>query len=494
MSAVVPDDASGPSIDVLDAPTAGSKAIRGSAVRGAGYVAGALLALASAPLLINHLRVEDFGRYVSVISLIAIVTGITDVGLGTLALREYSVRSGADRDAFMRSILGARIVVTSAGVLIATAFAAVAGYGATLVLGTLLAGIGAVLGAVGATLGVPLATQLRLGWLTAIELGAKAAGVALIIALVFASAGILPFLAVTVPVGILAVAATAALTRGQVPMRPSLALGELRVLLRETLPLAIALILGTLYARIVIVLMSVIAAGLPTGYFGTAYRVVEVAVGVPAALVGTTFPIMARAASADRDRLRYVLQRILEVALILGVWMSMIIAIAAVPITDLLTRDDEAGPVADVLVVLALLLAPAFVNMTLQTCLLSLREHRSLIVVNGTALAFVVTLTLALVPPFGAEGGAWAVIVGECYLVAAAAIVLVRRHPALRPDLRLMGRLLPATAAASAAGVLPDLPPLAGAVLASVVFFAALVLLGAIPRELYDALRHRRLV
>lgn len=479
-------------VDVLDTPAAGSRAIRGSGVRAAGYVAGALLAFVSAPLLVRHLGVVEFGRYVSVISLIALVSGVTDVGLSALAVREYSVRKGRARDELMRSILGARLLLTSGGVLVATGFAAVAGYGTDLVIGTLLAGAGAILGAIGITLSVPLAAQLRVGWMTAIDLTGKLLSVLLVVGLVLASAGVVPFLAIAVPAGLVGVGMTIPLVRGHVPLRPSFATRELRQLLRETLPLAIAFALGTLYARIVIVVMSVIAAGLATGYFGTAYRVLEVAMGIPVALVGTTFPIMARAADADHERLKYVLQRVFEVGLILGAWMSLATALGAVPIVDILTRDEEAGPVADVLVILALALVLVFLNVVWQTCLLSLRRHRDLLVVNGLALTVVVALAFALIPPLGARGGALALVVGELFLMSASATALLRAHPELRPGLRVLPRLAVALALALGVAAVPGIGDLVATVLASAVYFAALFALGAIPGEVRDALLRRR--
>ncbi|MDQ3723756.1 MAG: flippase [Actinomycetota bacterium] len=479
------------SSDVLDTPDAGPRAIRGSATRAGGYVAGALLGVISAPLLVRHLGVADFGRYFTIVSLMALVAGVTDVGLGAVALREYSQRAGAARDEFMRTILGARIVLTVAGVVVATGFAAVAGYEAELVLGAALSGIGVLLAVVAHTFAVSLTAQLRAGWLTGVELGGQALAVALIVVLVLSSADIVAFLAVTIPTGLVTVAIMVALTRGRVPRRPSLNVGELRRLVRETLPLAAATIMGTLYARIVIIIMSLIATDLVTGYFSTAYRVVDVAVGIPFALVGMTFPVLARASRDDHVRLRYVLQRVLEVALILGVWMTLAVALSADLIADLLVGSDEAEPVADVLRLQALILLPAFLNIALQTTLVALHRHRALFVVNGIALALIVALTFSLVVSFGARGAACAVIVGDTALMAMSAVALLRSHPHLRPQLRAVPRVAVATVAALLVALAVPVADALGVLLATVAYFGTLAALRAIPTELRDAFTSR---
>jgi len=60
-------------VDVLDTPSAGGKVIRGGVLRGGGYVAGLALAVVGAALMTRHLGVVDWGRYVTVLSLVSIV-------------------------------------------------------------------------------------------------------------------------------------------------------------------------------------------------------------------------------------------------------------------------------------------------------------------------------------------------------------------------------------------------------------------------------------
>jgi O-antigen/teichoic acid export membrane protein len=55
--------------DALTSPGAGGKVIRGSALRAIANVAGIVLGLATATLLLRHLGVAESGRYVTVLSL-----------------------------------------------------------------------------------------------------------------------------------------------------------------------------------------------------------------------------------------------------------------------------------------------------------------------------------------------------------------------------------------------------------------------------------------
>lgn len=476
--------------DILDSAEAGGKAIRGGSIRVAGYVAGALVTLLSVPLLVRHLGVVDFGRYSTVVSLIAIVAGVTEAGLGSVAVREYAARAGADRAQFMRDVLGARIVLTLAGVVGGVAFAVVAGYGGDLVLGTALAGAGLLVGIVQATYLVPLSAGLRLGWVTTTDFLRTLLTAAFVVAGVLAGAGIVAFLAMPLPAAAVLVAVTVVLVRGQVPLLPSFHPARWTRLLRDTLGLAVATALGTLYFRMAMLVMSLIGDPVETGYFATSYRLVEALVAIPVLLVSVTFPVLARAARDDWERLRYAAQRIFEVALIIGTWMALVTALTA-GFTIRLIGGPEAEPATQVLHLQALFLVPLCLNLTFQTLLLTLRMHREMFLSALAALAVVLALTVALIPTMEARGAAVAVVAGETLLMAVEAALLWRAHADLRPAMGIIPRLAVATGAAVGATLLLDVHELIRAAVATAVYFGALAALRAIPMELVHALTRR---
>src|SRR5947207_10374471 len=125
--------------DVLQSPEAGVLVVRGGAIRGVGYAIGIGLAAVASVFLLRYLGVADFGRYMTVVSLIAIVGGVTDAGLTAVGARDLA-RSprGEPRQRLMANLVALRLVVTPLGVLAAVVVAFAAGYESTLVIGTLL--------------------------------------------------------------------------------------------------------------------------------------------------------------------------------------------------------------------------------------------------------------------------------------------------------------------------------------------------------------------
>jgi O-antigen/teichoic acid export membrane protein len=207
--------------DVLDLPTAGPAVIRGGIMRVLGYVAGVAISVAGAVVLLRYLTVADFGRYTQVIALVTIVAGLTDAGMTSIGVREYSVRDPAAAATLLRNLLGLRLVLTAAGIGLAFAFAAAAGYTAAMLAGVALAGAALVLQVAQGTLAVPLQAELRFGWVTALDLLRQAGSVLAVLAAVLVGAGLTVLLGAPLPVAVALLVVTGWLVRGRVSFAPA---------------------------------------------------------------------------------------------------------------------------------------------------------------------------------------------------------------------------------------------------------------------------------
>ena len=473
--------------DILDTPEAGPRVIRGSLLRVAGYVLGVLLGVVASALMFRHLGVVDTGRYVTVLALIAIVGGISDLGLTGVGVREYTVRSGEDRDRFLRNLIGMRVVLTMAGGVVAVCFGLVAGYTHEMVVGTALAAVGYVLFIYGQALSTPLQAQLRLGWVTLLQLLAQLGQAIGVVVLVLAGAGLVAFLAIQIPVMLPVVAITAWLVHRHSPLLPAFELPAWRGLIRDILPFAAATVVGVLYFRFAAILVSVISTPRQTGYFAVAFRVVDTLTLIPPLLISSAFPVLARAARDDRDRLDYALTRLTQGMLIAGAWLGLCLVVGAE-----LAVDVVAGPGFEPSVEVLRLMAPALVaNFLVATWgygLLSLSEHRAILVCTLLALTVAAGAGIPLIDAHGARGGAISLVLAELCLAGSYGFALIRSRPAIaRAGATLPGLGL-ALGLALAAGLLIGLPALPALIVSTLVYGAALIATGTIPWEVRHAL------
>lgn len=477
--------------DLLDTPAAGPAAIRGSLIRAGGYVASAIVSLLSVSLLIRHIGVVDFGHYVTVVSLVTLAATLSDAGLTTLAIREYTVREPSQRDRLMANLLGLRLVLTVIGVLGAAAFATVAGYETRLVIGTLVAGAGILLVVVQGTYAVPLTSMLRLGSVTALDLARQIATTALTVALVIAGGTLLGFLALPIPVGFAVLIVTQWLVRGQMPMTPRADLDEWRALLKSIVPIALAVTVAAIYFRVTIIVMSLVASEQQTGYYASAYRVLEVVVLLPGLIVGSVFPVLARAARDDTSRLTYAVQRLSEVMMIGGGWIALSVVLGADFAIEVLA-GGASDPSVPVLQIQGIAIGVVFVATAWSFGMLSLGLYGAVLRITTVGLAIVITLTLVLVPHLEAQGAAIAIVVGDTTQTLLSFLVLRRSGARIRFPTGTWLRVMMACGLGLLTALVPGLSSLARTLIGTVIYFATILALRGMPDELMHALRDRR--
>jgi O-antigen/teichoic acid export membrane protein len=301
-------------------------------------------------------------------------------------------------------------------------------------------------------------------------------------------ASLLPFFAVQAVVGALVLAATPRFVSGG--FRPRLDRETAVPLVRQALPLAVALAMSVVYFRVLVILTSVLGTETETGLFGTSFRIFEVLFGLPLLVLSVALPLLAVAGAEDPERLRFALQRMTEVALAASLLLVLVLVPLADPMIELLGGDeyDDAGPV---LQIQALALVAVFLGQTWQLGLVALRRQADVAIANGLALVAVVALGFALIPRWGANGAAVAAVVAETLLALATFVLLVRTRGEAAPRFGFALRLLPAAAAGALVLALP-LPGVVLALLAGATFLALALALRAFPPELLPALRGRR--
>lgn len=479
-------------VDVLDTPQAGPAAIRGGALRAGAHAIGIGLALISAPLLIRHLGVEDFGRYVLIGSIVATLGGVLDAGLTSIAQREYVVRHGAGRERVMRDLLGLRLLLMLAAGLLAVGFASVAGYDKTIIAGTAIASVGLLFAASQHVLVTPLIAGLRYGTTTGLDLLSQVLIVVSVVVLVIAEAPLLTFIVVPVLVNVVVLGVTVRLVRGLTPLLPGFDRAQWWLLVRDTLPFAVAAAIGAVYFRLALIVLSLVSSAAETGYYATAYRLMEVVLAVPILVVSAAFPILSRAAVEDDERLAYAVRRMFEVAVLVGLGFLVVLELGAQVMIDVLAGYEE-GSAVPALRLQAPAVVFTFIAATCGFTLLSLRRHREVLISNVVALAASVAATLALAPSMGAEGAAIATVGAEALLAITMAVQLVRARPSLRFPLRSVPPLLAAAGVAGCAALLP-VHDVARMALGAAVYLALVYAMGRVPTEIAEALSPRRLL
>jgi O-antigen/teichoic acid export membrane protein len=477
-------------VDVLDTGAAAGLLIRGAAGRTIGYVAGLAIGLLAVPLMIRELGVERYGYFITASSVVLLIYAVTEAGLTALGVREYATTGESERRFVLRNLLGLRLVLTIAGVTIASSVLAVTGANAAIVWGTLILGLGLLLTAAQQSYQVVLLGQLRLGLVMMLELLRQSTAAAATLVVVVAHGSLNAFFWASVLASGVITAATVAMLRREGTLRPSFALTKWKDLLRETLPFALSSAITLVYFRIAVVLMSYVATAEETGYYAAAFRIVEVVAIAPWLLISSAFPILARAVRDDRDRFSYAIQRIFEVSVILGPWMALSIGILA-PFAVSVVAGPGFEPSIAVLRILGVAHMTGFLAVSGIYAMLSLKRYRALLIANSFALIIAIVGTAILGPRFGAQGAAVATVAADGTL-AIACLVVLARTPGLRPRLAVVPKAALSLIAGLILALVLPVHPLVIFVFSSFAYFVVAQALRAIPTEVIQAFRRRR--
>ncbi|HWW91063.1 MAG TPA: oligosaccharide flippase family protein [Solirubrobacteraceae bacterium] len=476
--------------DPFAAGEAGGRVIRGGSLRVAGSLAGVLAGVISAPLVVRHLGVANYGRYLTVTSVIFVITALTEGGLANVAVRMFTVGDAARRRSLIANLTGLRVALGAFGAVAAVGFGAIAGYEQILIVGLALGAAGYVLSGIQGSYSVALSGTLRLGALAGVDLMRSVATSVLLVTLVIANSGLTGFYLVASIVQALALLVTAALVRREVPLRPAFHRASWRELIHETAIYALAATLGAVYFQVALISMSLIDPGSQTGYYAIAFRIVDILNGIPWLLAASVLPVLAVAASGDHLRLRFVAGRVFEGAAIAGGWMALIIILGASFGIDIIA-GAKGHPSIAVLRIMGIGVMATYLVASWGFVLLSLRMFRQLAIANASALLLAVLLSAILIPTLHARGGAITTVALEFWLAVFYIALLFRRG--IRPPTPFLLRFAVAVGLGLAVGALVlNVSSAAAVVAASAIYFAALWTMRAIPSELIDALPWRR--
>jgi O-antigen/teichoic acid export membrane protein len=482
-------ETAGDAADVLSGEDVSRRVVRGGAVRFVGFALVNLLGVVSALILLRHLGVVDFGRYGTVMALIAIASGLADAGLTVVGSRELALRApGEERRRLVGIMLGLRLLLATAFVAGALVVGLVAGYDDVMLGGVALAGLGAILLAGQVTIALPLSVELRNARLTASELIKQVILVGGLALCALLDAGLIWFFAVQIAIGLGSLATLPLLVGRNALVAPRWDREEVTQFVRKALPVAGALVLTVAYVRLLVVLCSVLTNEYETGLFVTSARIVEMLGGVALLISGVVLPVAAVAARDDRGRLEYVLGRTTEVSLMLGTLIALVFVLGAEPVVTLLGGQEfeDAGPVLRIQ-------APAVVTIFLVQAwaafLIADDHRRDLLRCVLLGLAALLVAGFVLIPLADAHGAAVAAVVADV-AYATAVFLAIRRLPGQPTPLHgaFLGRLAIAFGAAALAGVAIPASDAVAATVAAAVFAAGCVLQRMVPVDVWSAI------
>jgi len=180
--------------------------------------------------------------------------------------------------------------------------------------------------------------------------------------------------------------------RRTVKLKPEFTLSTWPSLLRSGLPFMISTVLGFIYYRIDVVMLSRMTNDAVIGWYGAPYRLFDTLMFFPVILNTAVFPVMSRLFHSSRDSMDHTSRRILDVTLIIAVPIAVGMVALAQPIIALLFGLAQYQNSVLLLKILSVSLLLVYVNFALNTVLLSHDKQKKTVVIGVVATFINVTV------------------------------------------------------------------------------------------------------
>lgn len=439
-------------------------------------------------LVARTLGVEGSGVWASLLAVTTIAGTVADLGMEQVAVRRMAADPDEEPD-----VLGALLVVRTALAVVATLGAFVACV--LLVEGEVLAGAlvsATVLAVAPQTLRAAFQVRVRNDRTIAILTFNSLIWAAAVVAIAALDGGLVAFAAGLLVTTLI----TTALATTWVSRVARIAFDRVRRHARELLGVGLVVGLGltltSAYGRIAQVLVLELDGERGAGLYAAAFLLVERAQVAPMAVMATLYPLISAAWPSEPDRARSLVEAGLELMTLVSLPTLGFTLVASEPLIELLYGDDFRAA-ADLLPILTAAFVLICWGYVFGFCSLVVGRQVAATAVAAVVLVATVGLGLLLIPDGGAEAAAWITLATEALAIVVMGSIVLRAF-ALRPRAARLPRVV--LAAAAMTGVVAALDSLgvhviALAVVAGIVYAAALLMLGGISPEDRALLRGR---
>jgi O-antigen/teichoic acid export membrane protein len=188
--------------------------------------------------------------------------------------------------------------------------------------------------------------------------------------------------------------------------------GSVWPVLKAAAPIAFLTLLGILYQKLSVTMLSTMRGPAETGIFSAAARPLEASKTIHLAVFAALYPALAQGLG-DRQVFSKIEFRYFRTLLAGAAIAASILSVFAMVIVRLLYGVDYLAS-THILQILAWTLIPFSVNGFLSLHLIALHKEGLITLVMAASLSGLLILSLWWIPLKGAEGAAWSFLVAEC--------------------------------------------------------------------------------
>ncbi len=425
--------------------------LSGAGVLVVGRYAVAALAWVSTLIIVRALTPQQWGQYSVIFSLLGIVGFIADLRLSRVVISDVLDADDEAAAQIVGSYTGLRLIIGIVSYGVAMGCVLIGGFDTHVVIGTALGGLNLIILSV--AYGLILLFEARL-WLRDVAVSnvvGQIGSFALTLSVTLAGIGSLFwYVGANIVNGTLVLIWLAFTLRRGTVVRVNFNRSQWVVWLKEAAPLALGAALDTVYFRIDIVMLSIVATDKAAGIYNVGYKFSDLMGAIPIAVATPALTLMVAAWPHDVGAFRRTFRHTFVILIVAAVGACAGFMVYAEPLISTLYPGYAIAAYSARLLVLGQALH--FFTLLAFTTLVAVKRNRLYPIAMLLGVVVNIGLNLVLIPEYSYNGSGWATVITELCVMAALGFGVMRIPGIGRLPWRAMAKTACAGAVAGGVG------------------------------------------
>ncbi len=461
------------------------------AMQYASRIIGTAFGLITLSILTRYLGAEGYGQFTVATSYLQFIGTLVDFGLTITAIQMLS-EPAADQGKILGNLIAMRLITAAIVFSAAIAVAFALPWGSTTHLAIAIGSFSFIFLSIHQIFVGLFQKSLRMEFPAISEVVGRAVLMGAVILVAFFHGNLIEVMIGMSLANLAMVALSLAFAKKIRPYAMRLDADVIRQIFRRSWPIAISIMFNLVYLRGDVIVMKIV--GRPEaeiGWYGAAYKPLDVITVIPIIFMGLVLPLFVSAWSTmDHAKVHRIIQRAIDAVGILA-WPTLAGGVVlATPLMLFISGPKFApsGPLLALLVVAAFMV---FYGSLFGHLIVGIGRQRTMTWFYATDAAISLALYFIFIPRYGATAAALITIFSEA-VIAIATTAIVLKVAKIRPSLKVTGKALLASVIMGAVVYITPAPHVLLKIMIGVIVYGVLLIaLRAVTKEELKKLTNR---
>lgn len=379
--------------------------------------------------LTRYLGQSGFGQYNTILAFLYIFTVLSDLGLYSICLREIS-KEGADESRIISNAFSTRFFIGLFTFSLAPLAVLFFPYSSEIKLGVLIGAFGFwLLSDIQVLIGV-FQKYLRIDKVAWAEVMGRLAQLGLVAFFIRENFGFLFIVGAVAGGALVNFILVFFFIQKYAIVRFRFDFSYWRELIKESLPLGVAIIFSMIYFKLDTVMLSLMKTQAEVGIYGLAYKILENLIFLPVMFVGLIMPFLSKYAFFDHRKFEEISRTTFDILLMAAVPLIIGVFFLSSKIINLI-GGQEFVLSAGVLNILIMAVGIIFLATLFSNMIIALKKQKTLAYIYGLGAIVNVAANFIFIPRYSYYGAASTTVLTEFVVTVLMIVVLYRDIPAL---------------------------------------------------------------